>query len=358
MKNFVRESNIELLRIIAAFGVVVLHFNLLGGIDNTTGASKTLLIFLESITICSVNIFLIIFGYFSSKKFSVLLTKPIKLLLQVSFVKVVFYILFSLILTSRNFSVLGLIVSFIPNNYFIVFYIAIYLLSPFLNKLMSILNNECKKTFLLICFILISLYPFIIDCFNHITSYWGKNIYDLSTISREGALNGYTLANFVLMYIIGCYMSYSRNVIKNIKKRQALFTFFVSTLIIFIFTFINIEDAFVPGLSLSYGNPLVIIQSISIVIIQLNLKFKNSKYINALSKASLMCYLMHVQIIGYFTDKEILSKLNFIGLSTYIIFITVIIYLLSYIVMILFSFCLKNVNMFIDKYLSLEISAN
>ena len=70
-----RESNLELLRIIAMCGVIILHYNnpLIGKAfelvkDNTL--NYWIIHFLESLFICSVNLFMVISGYFmvTSKK--------------------------------------------------------------------------------------------------------------------------------------------------------------------------------------------------------------------------------------------------------------------------------------------------
>lgn len=52
-----RESGIELLRIFAALGVVVLHYNDGRGLLYVSGFSKHVLYFLECISICAVDIY-------------------------------------------------------------------------------------------------------------------------------------------------------------------------------------------------------------------------------------------------------------------------------------------------------------
>lgn len=356
--NIKRQSNVELLRIIASLGVVMLHFNFTGGIDNTSGAIKTVLLFLESLSISSVNIFLIIFGYFSYKKFSISMIKPVNLLTQVVFVNLIFYIFYSLILFANSFDIHGLFLSFVPNNYFIVFYIALYFLSPFINKLMSVLSSKSRKIFVVDCLIIISLYPFLVDLLNYIATYFGYHINDLSTVTREGALDGYTLVNFALMYIIGCFMRYKQDEITNMGKIKPFLMFSLASFIIFFSTFISIDNHFVPSLSLSYGNPIVIVQSVSIMLIFLNMDIKYNKAINKISKASLMCYLVHLHIIKYFSSQRMLKGLNLLELFLYVIFTFSVIYFLSYIAMALYNILGKKVKMLIDKRLTLKISAD
>ena len=69
MEKTARNSNIELLRIILMFMVILLHFNNseMGGAFNyaeNKPLNSFILYFLESLSICAVNCFMIISGYF------------------------------------------------------------------------------------------------------------------------------------------------------------------------------------------------------------------------------------------------------------------------------------------------------
>jgi peptidoglycan/LPS O-acetylase OafA/YrhL len=83
----VRNSNIELLRIITILGVFFLHlYNPLigGGIKLCNSQiNEFLLRILESQFVCSVNLFILISGFFLSKQKGLHIVKPIKLLVQV-----------------------------------------------------------------------------------------------------------------------------------------------------------------------------------------------------------------------------------------------------------------------------------
>ena len=62
-----RQTNIELLRIISMLGIIVLHYNnsdMGGGFLYATGLNRAILMFLESIFICGVNLYVLISGYF------------------------------------------------------------------------------------------------------------------------------------------------------------------------------------------------------------------------------------------------------------------------------------------------------
>ena len=66
-----RQSNIELLRIISMFGIIILHYNntLIGKAFTYAAGNEVnynILFVLESIFICGVDLFMIISGYFMS----------------------------------------------------------------------------------------------------------------------------------------------------------------------------------------------------------------------------------------------------------------------------------------------------
>ena len=69
-----RESNIELLRLLAGMGVIVLHFNYFpgggGALETASGVNFYVLLVLEILCVSAVNIFILISGYYGceSKK--------------------------------------------------------------------------------------------------------------------------------------------------------------------------------------------------------------------------------------------------------------------------------------------------
>ena len=75
MENEHRQSNYELLRLLAGMGVIVLHFNYLpfgeGALRNATGSTFFVLMIFEVVSICAVNVFILFSGYFGSESNSV-----------------------------------------------------------------------------------------------------------------------------------------------------------------------------------------------------------------------------------------------------------------------------------------------
>ena len=138
-----RSSNIELLRILTIFGVVVLHYNgnVALGLVSPGTVNHHLLLTLEILFICAVNLFVLISGYFlcQTQKRSGL--KALELVIQVMTFGVAKYLV-TVILGRAPFSLLTLMVSAVPNNYYVTLYVAVYLLSPYVNILLKKLSQS------------------------------------------------------------------------------------------------------------------------------------------------------------------------------------------------------------------------
>ncbi len=164
-QDTVRESSIELLRILTICGVIILHYN--GNVGHALELAKPgslnywLLNVLQALFIGSVNIFVLISGYFSCNSQRRDPVKALQLLVQVIVFQVGLYILRSL--TGNPFSLKGLVLAIIPANYFVILYIVVYLLGPYINLLLKKLTDTQLTRFVLLAFILFSVLPTATD---------------------------------------------------------------------------------------------------------------------------------------------------------------------------------------------------
>ena len=214
-----RQSNIELLRVFAALGVVLLHYNnssIGGGFANASGlsANQFVMVFFESISICTVNLFVLISGYFMKGSSKADLLKPVKLLSMYVVFELTAYLIKELP-SGEPFSASTFASYFSPSYWFIFVYIALYILSPYINLMWSHLNRKKQKQLLIIFIALFSLYPLAWDVLTYASknSIWGAEsvssngmMQGISSIGLFGSGAGYTIVNFILMYLIGCYL--------------------------------------------------------------------------------------------------------------------------------------------------------
>ena len=307
----VRESNFELLRCILMFMVVLVHYNIetMGkAFAYVTPGSPNyyFLYFMESMAIIGTNGFVLLTGYFSWKKTSVSLRKPIGLLMYVVAYNVLFFIV-DILVMKEPISLIKLVSCFIPRNWYITLYIALMFISPFLNIVVKCLNQKTYLRMLGILFLLCSVWPTVLDIVN---VKLGLDLSGMNTVALGGASSGYSLVNFTLIYLIGAAIS--KFDLLNHKMGWDLLAYGVLSLIIFV------QQLFV-GAGWSYANPFVILSCVSFFNIFRKLHLK-SQIINLFSSASLGVFLIHTQYVvaNKIWDKcyiEQACRGNLIGLS-------------------------------------------
>lgn len=295
MKN-IRKSNFEFMRITSMLFVVmwhvILHSNLY---TSTTGTTKFFLEALILFGVVHINSFVIVTGYFQcDKKFK--WSKFFHIFSITWFYKAAIATIFFVFL-SIGISNLEYFKELMPLDFrdywYINCYLILYLLTPFINKLINNLNQKDFRKMLIVQFILFSIMPLI---------------------SNQGIIanNGYTIIQFIFMYFIGAYLRkypvdnniHFKNYSKNKKQLIFLFSFIFIFFINFILlnfsktimnmdcTLLNEFGSYLFNNIRMYSNPIVIIQSVLYFLFFSTLTFKN-KIINFISKYTLEVYLIH-----------------------------------------------------------------
>ena len=291
-----RKSNIELLRIFAMVLIILHHYALHGGlISNGLGVN------LYIGTICliggklAVNLFVLISGYFlieSEFKFK----KVLKLIVQVYCYSVAFFIVYVIFKGIPTGEIIKLTVfPFTSKAYWFMFpYLCVYILSPFINKLIkSISQKELLKLIGILTFLFSGLGFFITDL---------------------GLMNN--LSWFILLYLIGAYIRlYDFNYFsKNTIKWFSIFGYIIFILISCGITYMSQYDSsifrFINKIS-SMNSIIVLVEATLIFIVFKNLEIKNNKFINICGKSSIGVYLLHDSIFRTEFWKEICFVENF-----------------------------------------------
>lgn len=294
-KRKVRDSNYELLRVIAMFSIVLWHVITKSQIDiRTTGSVHFILNAIEMLLMFHVNTFMLITGYYQCKsKFN--LKKLLSLILQIAFFN--FFINTFLKLSGLvEYSTLeywrSIMFFNIDSYWYIKCYFIVYLLSPFFNKFIDQID---KTTFKKLNIVLLTCYV-ILPFFSRGLVYW---------------TDGFAVSQYVLMYFIGAYIrKYDLNIhflerLNLEQKRVTYFLVFVFSGIIgvmmnyfgnFLMTLDNsiLSDigSYIAIYKLYYSNPLVVIQSISLFMLFGTFKMK-SKVIDKLASLTLGIYIIH-----------------------------------------------------------------
>jgi hypothetical protein len=200
-----RNANIEILRILTSMGVFVLHYcnPFMGGALNyTSEINSFVLIMLVAVFDCAVNLFILISGYFMCMEKRVSIWKTIMLVIQVVAFNLGFYFL-RVIFWGDKLTVESTIQSLIPNNYYVILYCAIFLISPYINVAIKGLPIHYFRKMVKLLLLLFSVYPTFVDILGEILGY---DIIGLSSVGAWGSQWGYTIINFTLMYLIGAWI--------------------------------------------------------------------------------------------------------------------------------------------------------
>ena len=239
----IRNSNIELLRIIIMFLILVLHANFKAfDVPNDCSVISLGRSFLESICIVSVNIFVIITGYFGT---SFKIKKIGALVFQCFFAVVPISIAIYFTHIYGYESTKELILSFNFLGYwFILAYVALLSLTPFLeDSIKSFTSEELLKS-IVIAYIIIGLLCVI------------------PQFDKFGVDGGYSAIWFIILYLIGGYIR-KTSINLSIKKLVAILFLALS-----IESLLLLKFGFVGG---TYNNPLILVSSICVFLLFLKL---------------------------------------------------------------------------------------
>ena len=266
---FNRKSNIELLRIVSQFYIILYHVFLLFIYPNTG------LVFYKAIQLTfhiGVIVFVLISGYFGIKPSSKGLIK----LLSIFIIYSLPYFLYQVLNATDSRSVISncLILSRSP-LWFVKTYLYLYLISPMLN--------------LHIKYSSISQKWYIITVLLFISCYMGVSKGDDSLVT------GKNLPNFILIYLTGNMLSQYKERLSSISQNLWIIIYVIlNVLLVVTYCLFSKEliGKIIWRISFVYCSPVLLINSIIFFMIfaQMNIK---SKFINWIAKSSFAIYLIH-----------------------------------------------------------------
>ena len=323
-----RSSPIELLRIFAGMSVVILHFNFggVGAVENTSGITQHILLLFEAICNCAVNVFLLISGYCSAYSRKINVSRLLQLIIQTSIFSLLFRIVASMI--NDNWS-LKIFASLLPVNYYVILYVTLMLVAPFINIALGRLSRESLKLFLIISVMAFSIYPTAVDVLEECT---GKQFMGLNSVSVNGSIAGYSIINFILIYVIGAAIRLF-DLIGHIQKKGLLALWVVSVSGIYVW------HLFLPKTGYIYCNPLVVLEATATFLLIAGLNFK-SRTVNYIAPAAFTCYLIHTSVLKI-VGKHIVASSSSIRMLFMLFSMVVGVYLLSFAMMKLWYWWVK-----------------
>ena len=309
MKLNNRKSNFELLRIVSITCIILYHSVWHSGVGYLgLSFNKILVDFLDMLGQLGVNCFMLISGYFLlESKFK--WEKVIKISLEASF-----YVLLGTVILKFTGDNAGanwwLPKAFFPilkeAYWFLTVYVLVYLFSPFLSKLISVLSKKQLTVILCLSLFLWSVWP---------------TIFGLKLNETEGYIFYNRFIWGVVMFLVGAYIRMFP--LKIFDKLKNLIVLFLSSTGLIMLPILIINIFHINGINANYfwrpNSILMLVWSVSLFLLFSKLEIKNNKWINLLASTTLGIYLFHDGPMRYFLWDRVFKIKNHSN-SNYFIF--------------------------------------
>lgn len=276
-----RNSNFELLRIIAMYMIVLHHCTAHGvfsyvsdNIGMVEHINNFLCVFLSSGGKIGVTIFVLISGYFLSvKEFKI--ERLLKIYLKM-FAYSVLFLLIALVIGNHYVGGGAFKASFLPFTYgaywFITAYLLLYMFSPLLNKILKYTSPAQVRLYLLICSFLWVIIPTVTH---------GDFFYSL-------------LLYFFYLYILGAAI---RLGYIKVKQKYLLIAAVIVTIYLIVNILLHLKGQIVNLWSsfkyMELNTIYTLIMSLCIFNFFSKLNLKYNKFINSVAASTFAVYLIH-----------------------------------------------------------------
>lgn len=346
-----RKSNIELLRILCMFFVVIMHFN-------NHGCNKSIIYFLgdlnlqngighliESITMVAVNCYVLISGYFGM---SFKVKSLLKLYLQCFFIGLLGYLLYVAFTpdTIQLTKLIARLFAFSRNRYWFLFaYLFLYFSAPLLNLAIS---KMTRKDYLKV----LGLMSVFLFYFSYIREVGDNTI-------------GMSYVQFIYLYLIGRFIKLHMAFDTIIKCRYKwLFGYLVSTACVFGLALLEQRyHLHLPFLRpYPYNSPFIVAGACFLLLFVLTINV-NSRAINWIASSVFAVYLL--QDNPYFgfqflypKVEMIFQQIDNIGMKYLVLFAGSGIFLVATVIIDkIFVFVAKPIILLYEKYLEDKVDS-
>lgn len=264
-----RESQFELLRLIAQFLIVLYHLLLFFVVPYSQSIYyKALMMPLH----IGVILFILLSGYFGIKASS-------KGLIKLMFIFTVYSlpeILFKLH-DAQNWkeSASSLFFFSHTNFWFLRTYVFLYLLSPMVNCFIQTLGSR-QRLYMLLAQFFICVY--------------------IGTVGGDPAMaDGKNALNFIFIYMLGNTLHVYKNQLDKISPKVLICAFLLLNILV-VFSYVGTSDTLIGKaigrLSFPYCSPILLLNAMMLFLLFGRLSFK-SRLVNWLAQSSLAIYLIH-----------------------------------------------------------------
>lgn len=319
-----RQSNIELLRLICMFFIVVHHIiihalPLSPAFSMEMGYNNVLIHVIEGFVLCAVPVFVLISGYFG---INFKLKGLLNFYIQCAFYSGLIYLIY-LYISGQNINRWSIYNTLFPitnhaDLWFVPCYFMLYLISPLLNKCIDHLSKR-EFQLALLALVVINLY---------------YGWYLRSTLTN---VDGFNLCNFVFLYFIGRYIAKYVDIANTSKIRVVgTIVFAMGSALFGLLPVINGQLGLLPEWSpvlnyRAYNHPLLLINSMALLVVFLTFKFQ-SKSVNWFAESAFSVYLISEN--SYIRDYWYNCAANVLN-SPHVVFRYIKLFLIAFVVMVI-----------------------
>jgi surface polysaccharide O-acyltransferase-like enzyme len=284
IKSKVRDSNMELLRIVAMILVMVVHANFRAmhfptGYDLAISPSSVFLrYFTESLSIICVNVFVLLSGWYG---IHFKISRLLEFIFQVMFFSIVIFALFFILAKPDMSIVVALKKVFLLGQWdywFVKAYLVLYLFSPILNAFVEKVGRKELELFLLMFFAFEVIFGWLYE-------------------GVDWFMKGFSPISFMGLYLLARYVKLYRPKWSNLDRKADIAIYLILALVNTYFairlTAHPLAHSGINKYSLfSYLSPLVIVQAVFFLLFFSKLSFK-SKAVNWIAASAFAIYLVH-----------------------------------------------------------------
>ena len=271
-----RDSNFELLRLVAMMLVMLVHANYhsLGAVTQSeiieSPWSSFVRVTLEQLCVVSVNLFVLISGWFgirpTLKKFS-------SFIFQVLFIGLISVQICIMADVDVPKKALSDLLYFGASYWFVPAYMILYWIAPVLNSFSERASKREFAPVLISFFTLQTIYGWITEDYGHYAK-------------------GYSAVSFMGLYLLAQFIRHHGNRLLSIKWWQSLLIYIIATAIPVVISYLGILYKDKTLGAISYTSLFVITASVALVLMFNTFHFK-SRVINWLASSAFAIYLVH-----------------------------------------------------------------
>ncbi len=310
-----RNSAMDIIRIVAVFCVISVHFFLHNGFysEPVQGLPMYIMVLMRTMFTVCVPLFIILTGYLMSKKtLSKSYYKGIVKTLITFVLATIVCMVFKSVYSNEPFTIKTLIFStldFTGANYswYVEMYIGLFLIIPFLNLAYNGLKSKKHKQVLVLTFIVITILPSLFNIFNFDTVSWWAS--PASSDEFAKLIPSWWIGFYpVTYYFTGCYI---REYGFKIPTKSLIVLFIISVILFGSFNFYrSYHTQFKSGSYIYwYGIESYVLSALLFVILS-RIKSKSFSATAKLILWKISDLVLGIYLLSYVFDSVIYPQLN------------------------------------------------